>query len=129
MDWTSKMPNNRDLMDAVRRNVGTKAGFAWTMFETLKAQVKEFESGLTEGEETAAWLANFGSGITVTVTGIGYKHPHLIVLKGEDEQGRSVELLQHVSQVSLLLVPVPVRPDQLPRRIGFLADAKTRSDE
>lgn len=94
------------------------------MLEALKKQVTEFEDKLADGEETAAWLANFGVNVTLVITEITYRHPHLIILKGEDQHGRRQELLQHVAQVFLLLVAVPTKSNQKARRIGFRAEAK-----
>ena len=118
-----------EIMKTMQRSNAERAGLAWTMFETLKEQITRFEQQLDEGEETAAMLANFGSNVTLVITEIGYQHPHLIVLVGEDENGRRRELLQHVSQVSLLLAAVPVKPDKKRRRIGFGAEPDKSGEE
>jgi hypothetical protein len=113
-------------MAIVARANAERAGLAWTMFEALKKQVTKFEDQLADGEETAAWLANFGADVTLVITEIAYRHPHLIILKGEDQHGRRQELLQHVAQVSLLLVAVPTKSNQKARRIGFRAEANDK---
>lgn len=110
-------------MDARRQEQAEeRAGFAWTMFKVLRGQVAAFEQKLTPAEETAAWLANFGANVTLVVTEIAYRDPHLIILRGEDQDGRPRELLQHVSQVSLLLAAIPAKPNRAGRRIGFLPE-------
>jgi hypothetical protein len=105
-----------------REQAEERAGFAWTMFKVLREQVAAFERTLAPEEETAAWLANFGANVTLVITEIAYRDPHLIILRGEDQDGRPRELLQHVSQVSLLLAAIPAKPDRPGRRIGFLAE-------
>lgn len=101
-----------------------RAGFAWTMFASLRDQIREFEAKLNEGQEVAAMFANFGSTVTLHVREITYRHPHLVVFIGEDDDGRRRELLQHVSQVSLLLSAVPSKEEKR-RPIGFRKESES----
>jgi hypothetical protein len=107
------------VMRDLARPDDERAGFAYTMFDALAQQVKAFEAQLKDGEETAVWLAQFGSNTPLVVTKMTYRHPHLIILVGEDSQGHRRELVQHVSQVSLLLEAVPSKQGTRGRRIGF----------
>lgn len=98
----------------------TPSDYASVMYDRLVKQVKDFQDSLAETEEVGAAVAHFGMGVTIHVTGIGFANPYLIVFSGLDGDGREVTLMQHVSQVSLLLVPVkPLVEGQPARRIGF----------
>ena len=59
--------------------------------------------------------------ITFSIQDIGYWDPNMIVFYGELSDGSAVELVQHISQLNLLLVAVPRHDDiEKPRRIiGF----------
>lgn len=51
---------------------------------------------------------------------VGFLNLSLIVFKGALDNGNPVELVQHVSQLSFLLVAVKrVDPNQPKRKIGF----------
>jgi hypothetical protein len=54
---------------------------------------------------------------------MGYFGPDMIVFYGRNEKGEPVQLVQHTSQLSVLLVAVRKQAD-LPRRIGFVLDQK-----
>jgi len=99
------------------RKEAEEAGFASTMFEAVKRQIQEFEEALSASEDVGFMFANFGTTTTFRVQTIGFQHPHLIVMIGEHD-GKPLRLLQHVSQVSLLLRAVP--GGETPRKpIGF----------
>lgn len=104
---------------AIARGNAEKAGFAWTMFEALRVQIQAFEAKLKDGEEVGVMLANFGQSVVLRVRSITFQHPHLIVMVGETDGGRRRELLQHVSQVSLLLEAIPMDGTSKRKPIGF----------
>lgn len=88
-------------------------------YEVLIERIKEFEEDLDDDHEIAVKLASFGQSITLSVTDIGYSNPSIIVFHGYVE-GKRATLIQHVSQLSFLLVSVPkAEPDKPARRIGF----------
>ncbi len=93
-------------------------GFASTMYEALAKVIGEFQKELTEDQEVGACLTSFGQQITITVTSVGYQNPHLMVFYGITPDGKDVQLLQHASQVNLMLVPVAAK-SQPARRLGF----------
>lgn len=43
----------------------------------------------------------------------------MVKVYGRTADGRTLELLQHFTQVSVLLIAVPIEPSKKPRRIGF----------
>lgn len=93
------------------------------MHERVLNQMREFEADLGPDEEIGARLPASGSQEAFRLTQFGYSNPDLLVLQGEQENGRPVELLQHYSHFSLLLVALPKIPEHdQPRRIGFLSE-------
>ncbi len=78
-----------------------------------------FEKSLNPDEDIAIALASFGVARQIVVTAITSMGPALIVIKGF-EDGAKVVLVQHLSQMSFLLVPVKRKdPDEPRRKIGF----------
>ena len=94
------------------------AGPAQHMHEKLVRSIAEFESKLDETQEVGARLVNFGPE-TIHIENVGFWGDHMVKFYGQTNDGRPVELLQHYSQVSVLLVAVPIAPNKPPRRIGF----------
>jgi hypothetical protein len=52
---------------------------------------------------------------------MGYFGPDMIVFYGKNDSGEPVQLIQHTSQLSVLLVAVRKQSER-PRRIGFILD-------
>ena len=77
----------------------------------------KFEEGLGEGEEMAFTTASAGAGLRVR--GMGHFDPDMVVFYGTDPNGAKVQLIQHVSQLSVLLRAVPKAGEGRPYRIGF----------
>lgn len=81
--------------------------------------INDFHRALDEDKEVGAQLVSFGQARTFHIEDIGFWNPSLISFKGKTESGEDVELIQHVSQISILLVALK-RADQSPKRpIGF----------
>jgi hypothetical protein len=65
-------------------------------------------------------LVSFGQSVTFHLENIGYWNPSLISFSGFTENGEPVELIQHVSQISVLLVKVKRKDLSKPKKpIGF----------
>jgi hypothetical protein len=54
---------------------------------------------------------------------VGFSDPDLITLYGHDDDGLRTQLVQHVSQLSVILRAVPKADAAPARRIGFRLDA------
>jgi hypothetical protein len=93
------------------------------MYERLKKYIKEFEAGLDEDHEVGARLVSFGHALTFHVMDMGYHGPDIITFYGKNDSGEDVQLIQHTSQLSVLLVAVNKQSAQ-PRRIGFVLDQR-----
>lgn len=88
-------------------------------YEKIREQIKEFQDELDDDHEVALMLTNFGQSIILNVTDIGFQNPNLIYYYGE-VNGNYCQLIQHVSQISFLLMAVRRSdPNKPARRIGF----------
>lgn len=91
----------------------------------IMEMILDFESELDEEHEIGVKLVNFGQTVQFNITGIGYYNPSLIHFYGQTESGNRIELVQHVSQISFLLMSmkkVDPDPEVPPKRIGFIKD-------
>lgn len=94
----------------------------WT-YERLVKYIKAFEADLDQEHEIGARLVSFGSAVTFHIEDMGYHGPDIISFSGKNDQGETVQLIQHTSQLSVLLVAVKKQQDKA-RRIGFNLDQK-----
>lgn len=78
------------------------------MYQRIVALINNFESGLPDDMQAGGRLVSAGD-ITFSIQDIGYWDPNMIVFYGELSDGSAVELVQHISQLNLLLVAVPRR--------------------
>jgi hypothetical protein len=91
------------------------------VFEALERYIGEFEASLTAGQEVGARLVSFGQDLLLHVSQVGYSAPNLIVFDGHlDNRHDRVRLVQHVNQLSFLLVAVPIPSDEVRQPIGFV---------
>ena len=78
------------------------------MYQRIVALINNFESDLPDTMQAGGRLVSAGD-ITFSIQDIGYWDPNMIVFYGELSDGSTVELVQHLSQLNLLLVAVPDR--------------------
>ena|SRR5690554_6310566 len=103
--------------------------YADKFYEHLIEYIKEFDDQLDQEYEVGVRLVSFGQSIQFAVREIGYCNPKLICFYGELEDGSQVQLIQHVNQISFLLLAVKRKnPAQPKRPIGFHWDAKTTAE-
>lgn len=89
------------------------------VYQRLVAYIRNFEAQLNPTEEVAMGFAGGESGV-LRIEGVGFSDPDLLTFYGRDAHGTKTQLIQHVSQLSVILQAVPVeRPDTPARRIGF----------
>lgn len=97
----------------------------WT-YERLVTFINNFESALDDEHEVGVRLVSFGAEVTFHIEDIGYWEPDIITFYGVGDDGESIQLIQHLSQLSVLLVAMKKLEDD-PRRIGF--DLESRAAE
>jgi hypothetical protein len=92
--------------------------------QRLYDNIRRFDEQLDDAQAVGMRLVAFGQAITFSVSRIGYTNPSLIHFYGQIENGQSVELIQHVSQISFLLTAVPrINPTKPKLPIGFVGPA------
>ena len=88
-------------------------------YECLIEQIQEFQNNLTDDLDVCVQFASFGQTVFMLVDNIGYQNPDMLFFYGT-VNGRSAQLIQHVSQLNFLLLAQPKdNPEEKPRRIGF----------
>jgi hypothetical protein len=96
-------------------------------YHRLASWIGRFEEGLDEEHEVGVRLVSFGQAVQFSLLSMSYHNPSLIGFSGRTDDGTPVELVQHVSQISVLLVAAPRADVSVPRRpIGFVDPAASR---
>lgn len=90
---------------------------AESAFQRLAIYMQQFEAGLSDEEEMAIGFAGSTSGV-LRIEQIGYFAPDFVNFSGRDKAGNRQSLIQHFSQLSVMLKAVP-KTEDTPNRIGF----------
>ncbi len=85
----------------------------WTYLKFIEC-IYNFEKSLDDDHEVGA----FASEVTFYIQDVRYYDPQMISFCGSKENGEKLQLIQHVSQLSVFLVPIKKRSKE-PVRIGF----------
>jgi len=88
------------------------------MHERLVHQIIEFEKNLGADLEVGGRFVEGPGSEPLHIVNIASWGPDMVLFIGQFADGRKFELIQHYSQVSVLLVAVPKMTEE-PRRIGF----------
>ena len=95
-------------------------GIASEFHKRLVKWITEFDNSLDNDHEVAVRLVSFGQTLVFHLQGMGYWNPFLISFWGVTDDGQDVQLIQHVNQISILLLKVPRKDLDKPKRpIGF----------
>ncbi|WP_238368733.1 DUF6173 family protein [Mesobacterium pallidum] len=88
-------------------------------YERLILYIRNFEKQLDNEHEVAMGFAGGDAGV-LRIEGMGYFDPDIVTFYGVDESGARTQLIQHVTQLAVILRALP-RPsgEPAPRRIGF----------
>ncbi|MDW4549640.1 DUF6173 family protein [Defluviimonas sp. D31] len=88
-------------------------------YERLILYIKNFEAQLDNEHEVAMGFTGGDAGV-LRIEGIGYFDPDIVTFYGRDDAGSRNQLIQHVSQLNVMLRALPKAPEvEEPRRIGF----------
>ncbi|NNF72832.1 MAG: hypothetical protein HKN02_11655 [Rhodobacteraceae bacterium] len=104
--------------EMARKSRNDKSPAEWA-YERLILYIRNFEELLDIEHEIALGMTDGGAGV-LRIEGIGYFDPDIVTFYGTDSSGARSQLIQHVSQLSVILraVPKPGTQEE-PRRIGF----------
>ncbi|MGB3515567.1 MAG: DUF6173 family protein [Elainellaceae cyanobacterium] len=104
-----------------------ESNYASEFHKRLVKWINDFDASLDNEHEVGIRLVSFGQTVTFHLQDLGYWNPSLILFSGTIESGAPVELIQHVSQISILLMKMERKdPDKPKRPIGF--HSKTSED-
>jgi hypothetical protein len=94
---------------------------AESTYQRLLKYIGQFEMQLDHDQEIGGRFVSFGDDTHFHIADVGYWNPDIITFDGIDQNGNRVKLIQHVSQLNVLLVAVRkmTPPAEPPRRIGF----------
>ena len=96
---------------------------AESAYDRIILYIRTFEAQLNADQEVAMGFAGSEAGI-LRIDGLGFFAPDILTFYGSDEAGLKMQLIQHVSQLSVMLQARPkAHPDDAPRRIGFRLSA------
>ncbi len=99
-----------------------KSAAEWA-YERVILYIRDFEGHLNADQEVAMGFAGSDAGV-LRIEGVGYSAPDILTFYGRDEDGAKTQLIQHISQLSVMLHARPqADPTEAPRRIGFRLNA------
>ncbi|SHI81823.1 DUF6173 family protein [Wenxinia saemankumensis] len=106
-----------DLPPAMRGKA-PKSPARWA-YERLILYIRKFEERLDSEHEVAMGFVGGDAGV-LRIEGMGYFDPDVVTFYGTDPAGGRTQLIQHVTQLSVMLRALP-KPQsaEAPRRIGF----------
>ncbi len=117
-----------EVPDSLRQPVSAKSPARWA-YERLVLYVKNFEDQLDGEHEVAMGFAGSDAGV-LRIEGMGYFDPDIVTFYGADATGAKTQLIQHVSQLNVLLRAMPRRSEEKPpSRIGFRLAADLEQSE
>ena len=109
----------KPVPDALKKKpVQEKSPAEWA-YERLILYIKNFEEQLDNAHEVAMGFTGGEAGV-LRIEGLGFFDPDMVTFYGTDPHGGKTQLIQHVTQLSVLLRALPKAvPTEEPRRIGF----------
>lgn len=88
-------------------------------YDRLILYIQTFEEELDNEHEVAMGFTGGDVGV-LRIEGMGYFDPDMITFYGSDPEGGKTQLIQHVSQLNVMLRALPKEIEQAePNRIGF----------
>ena len=88
-------------------------------YERLILYIQNFEEQLDNEHEIAVGFTGGGAGV-MRIEGIGHFDPDIVTFYGTDESGAKTQLIQHVTQLGVMLRALPKQVlAEEPKRIGF----------
>lgn len=98
--------------------VQEKSPAEWA-YERLILYIRDFEEQLDSEHEVAMGMTGTDAGL-LRIEGMGFFDPDIITFYGSDPIGIRTQLVQHVTQLNVMLRALPKQVEEAaPRRIGF----------
>ena len=109
-----------------RRRPEEKSPAEWA-YERVILYIRKFEEGLDADQEVGMGFAGSDAG-TLHVQGVGFFAPDIVTFYGVDPTGAKTQLVQHVTQLNLMLKAAPKRRETA-NRIGFALIEQLQAEE
>ncbi|GAA6191765.1 hypothetical protein DS909_20735 [Phaeobacter gallaeciensis] len=107
-----------DLPEPLKKPVENKSPAQWA-YERLILYIQNFEKQLDSTQEVAMGFTGGDAGV-LRIEGMGYFDPDIVTFYGSDNSGARTQLVQHVSQLNVMLRALPKPAEEGPAtRIGF----------
>ncbi|PIB26128.1 hypothetical protein BFP76_14320 [Amylibacter kogurei] len=102
-----------------KKSLAEKSPAEWA-YERIVMYIQKFEETLNSNEEVGMGFAAGHVG-SLRIQGMGFFAPDMVTFYGEDGEGNAMQLVQHVSQLNVMLVAEQKtgEPEAAPQRIGF----------
>ncbi len=101
-----------------KKPVEQKSPAEWA-YERLIIYIQNFEKTLDNEHEVAMGFTGGNAGI-LRIEGMGFFDPDIVTFYGSDPAGGKTQLVQHVTQLNVMLRALPKpEPTVEPTRIGF----------
>ncbi|WP_299624915.1 DUF6173 family protein [uncultured Tateyamaria sp.] len=98
--------------------VAQKSPARWA-YERIIMYLKNFEESLDNEHEVAMGFTGGDAGV-LRIEGMGYFDPDIVTFYGSDPTGAKTQLVQHVTQLNVMLRTLPKAVETAaPNRIGF----------
>lgn len=109
----------RPIPKALTRRPASEKSEAQWAYERIILYLRNFEDQLDNSQEVAMGFTGGGTGV-LRIEGMGYFDPDIVTFYGTEATGGRTQLIQHVSQLNVMLRALP-KPDEQeePTRIGF----------
>ncbi|MEX0281288.1 MAG: DUF6173 family protein [Arenibacterium sp.] len=104
--------------ETLQKAARNKSSAQWA-YERLILYIQNFEEQLDSEHEVAMGFTGGDAGV-LRIAGMGYFDPDIVTFYGTDSTGTRTQLVQHVSQLNVLLRALPKpKADTPATRIGF----------
>ncbi|MCP5039038.1 MAG: hypothetical protein GY945_15705 [Rhodobacteraceae bacterium] len=98
--------------------VEAKSPAEWA-YERIILYIQNFEEQLDNEHEVAIGFTGGDVGV-LRIEGLGFFDPDIVSFYGSDQDGAKTQLIQHVSQLNVMLRAMPREDNDIaPTRIGF----------
>lgn len=101
------------------KNENAQTNNAEYMAKVIGQRIVDFQSTLSEVQDVALQIIQFNNSITLYVTKVSHLGLGLIVFQGSDSANNPCEIVQHISQINVLMAIVSKPADIPHRKIGF----------
>ncbi|MGB3246456.1 MAG: DUF6173 family protein [Sulfitobacter sp.] len=110
---------DRKVPAALTKKPASEKSPAQWAYERVVLYLKNFEEQLDSDHEVAIGFTGAQAGV-LRIEGMGYFDPDIVTFYGSDPAGGRTQLIQHVSQLNVILRALPKEvKDEAPNRIGF----------